>query len=159
MDNSTAVTLRPALPQDVPAMAVMARDLVEVGLHWRYTARRLTALLGDAETMALVASDGAGVQGYAVMQFGERGAHLVLLAVRPARQRQGIGARLIDWLHRSAEVAGLGAIELEVRADNRPAQAFYRRLGFVETRLLPRYYDGRIAARRMRRPVGIGREG
>ncbi len=91
----------------------------------------------------------ATVHGFAVMHFGDTQAHLSLLCVQPQQRRQGIGRRLTDWLAASARVAGITSIRLELRADNASALGFYRRLGFVETALVPGYYDARIAARRM----------
>ncbi len=130
-------------------MADMSRQLIEAGLGWRYTPRRMAALIADAETTVLVAHDAAAVQGFAVMQFGAERSHLSLLCVQPAQQRRQIGRRLMHWLVESARVAGMELIALELRADNAPALAFYQRLGFTETQLVPAYYDGRLAARRM----------
>jgi ribosomal-protein-alanine N-acetyltransferase len=96
-----------------------------------------------------VAYDGAQIQGFAVMSFGDLHAHLVLLCVQPAQQLRGIGRRLHDWLLESARVAGIESIRLELRADNAAALAFYLRLGFTETALVPGYYGGRVAAKRM----------
>ena len=83
------------------------------------------------------------------MQFGDERAHLVLMCVRPARRRQGVARRLLDWLEGSARVAGIVSIDLELRADNDGAHAFYRALGFGESAVVPGYYEGRVAARRM----------
>lgn len=130
-------------------MADMSRQLIEAGLSWRYTPQRMAALIADAETMVLVAHDAAAMQGFAAMQFGAERAHLSLLCVRPAQQRRQIGLRLMHWLIESARVAGMELIGLELRADNAPALAFYQRLGFTETQLMPAYYDGRLPARRM----------
>jgi len=130
-------------------MAEMSRELIEAGLGWRYTPRRMTALIRDPETVALVACDGLRIQGFAVMQFGDVHAHLALLCVRPTQQLRGIGRRLNAWLVESARVAGIASIRLELRADNAAALSFYRRLGFSETQLVPEYYDGYVAARRM----------
>lgn len=150
MSPPHTLTLRLARLQDAPAMAAMSRELIEDGLAWRYTPRRMAALIADAETVALVACDASDqVLGFAVMQFGDEHAHLVLLCVRAAAQRHGIGRRLLGWLFDSARVAGTATVALELRADNEPAFAFYRRLGFVETERLTGYYDGRLAARRM----------
>ena len=74
---------------------------------------------------------------------------LVLIAVQPTRRRNGIGRRLVDWLLESAVTAGMASVHLELRADNEAARRFYRALGFSETVLMPRYYDGREAAMRM----------
>ena len=144
-----APPLRPARPTDAPALAEMSRDLIEAGLDWRYTPRRMAALIGDPETMALVAGEGAQIHGFAIMQFGDDLAHLTLLCVRPAQRGRGLGRRLIEWLVASARVAGIASIRLELRADNAAALGFYRRLGFAETSLVPAYYGGRVAARRM----------
>ena len=130
-------------------MAEMSRDLIEGGLRWRYTPQRMRALMHEDETAALVACDGTGLQGFAVMQFGDVHAHLALLCVQPPQQLRGIGRRLNEWLVESARVAGIASIRLELRADNAAALSFYRRLGFTETQVVPRYYDGQIAARRM----------
>lgn len=150
MVPNAATLLRPARPADAPRMAAMSRDLIETGLGWRYSAARIARLIADPETVALVACDTAGVQGFAIMQFGDETAHLVLLCVRPAWRRRGIGRRLVDWLLASARVAGLAAVALELRADNELARRFYAAQGFAETGLRDGYYEGRVAARQMR---------
>jgi [ribosomal protein S18]-alanine N-acetyltransferase len=144
-----AVTVRLARASDAHAMAAMSRDWIESGLAWRYGPQRIAELIADRETVALAACDSAGLQGFAVMEFGETHAHLVLLCVRPGQRRRGIGRRLMEWLTASARVAGIASLHLELRADNKPAHAFYRALGFSQTVLIPGYYDGRIAALRM----------
>ena len=146
---ANAVTLRPARPEDARAMAAMSRDLIEAGLPWRYSPKRIASLMSDRETVTLAARDAAGLQGFAIMQFGDERAHLVLLCVRPANQRRGIGRKLVEWLLQTARVAGMASIHLELRADNEAAQGFYQRLGFAPTLVVPGYYEGRIAARRM----------
>jgi ribosomal-protein-alanine N-acetyltransferase len=148
-----AITLRPALLNEATTLARMSRDLIEAGLGWRYTPQRMAALIADAETLAVVAFDGAQIQGFAVMSFGDTHAHLVLLGVQPAQQGRGIGRRLHDWLLESARVAGIESIRLELRADNAAALAFYKRLGFTEAALVPGYYAGRITAQRMTLPL------
>lgn len=85
------------------------------------------------------------------MRFGDEHAHLVLLAVRPAYQRIGIGRRIVDWLLESAAVAGIASIHVELRAQNKSALAFYQASGFSETMRLTGYYSGRETAIRMLR--------
>lgn len=149
MHRPDTVTLRPARAPEAQAMALMSRELIETGLGWRYTPLRMAMLLRDTETVALVACDNARIQGFAVMQFGDEKAHLMLLCVQPARQRRGIGRRLLAWLTLSARVAGMASIQVELRADNADALAFYRQLGYVQTELIECYYGGTLAARRM----------
>jgi ribosomal-protein-alanine N-acetyltransferase len=147
--DNDILSLRPALAPQARAMAEMSRQWIESGLGWRYTPVRMAALISDAETVALVACEAACLRGFAVMRFHDEHAHLVLLCVDPMQRRRGIGRRLTEWLVESAQVAGIASIQLELRADNETAHAFYRRLGFTETGQVPGYYRGQIAARRM----------
>ena len=153
MTDPSALTLRPARLTDAVRMAAMSRDLVEAGLPWRYTPRRMAALINDADTQAVVACDHNQLMGLALMQVLDEHGHLSLLCVSANQQRQGIGRRLALWLEASARVAGLGHITLELRADNAAALAFYGSLGFVETQQVTGYYEGLFDARRMQRTL------
>jgi len=156
--KETAVTIRLAEPGDAHAIAEMSRDLIESGLGWRYDAPSIQRAMRRRETVVLVATErhtyaardrGKPPSGFAIMDFGDERAHLVLLAVQPALRRHGIGRRLVDWLVESAVTAGMASVHLELRADNEAARRFYRTLGFSETVLMPKYYNGREAAMRM----------
>ena len=138
-----------ACPGDAPALALMSRDLIETGLGWAYRAERIAKLVTDRETVTVVARDRHPAIGFAVMTFGDERAHLVLLAVRLTHQRRGIARRMIQWLLRSAVIAGTASIHVELRADNGPAYALYRAMGFAETLRVPGYYRGRETAVRM----------
>jgi ribosomal-protein-alanine N-acetyltransferase len=96
-----------------------------------------------------VACDRGRIAGFAIMEFGDERAHLVLLAVRPTHRRMGIGRRLVHWLVESARVAGMASLHLELRTGNEAARGFYRAMGFDETIVVPGYYRGREAALRM----------
>ena len=80
------------------------------------------------------------------MRFGAEEAHLDLLAVSPKYRRNGIGRKLIEWLEKSALVAGISVIYLEVRAANEAARAFYLSLGYCFVTRVLGYYGGREAA-------------
>lgn len=152
------IKLRLARSGDARTLSAMSRDLIEAGLGWHYHPRRLERLIGDPDTTAVVACVGQRVVGFAIMEFGDERAHLVLLAVRPNCRRQGIGRRLLNWLVESALTAGIASVHLELRVDNEAARAFYRALDFVETLSVPGYYRGREAALRMvrtLRPAGL----
>lgn len=144
-----AITVRLAQPRDAHAIALMSRDLVESGLGWKYDAAHVLRAMRNPDTLAPVACDRGRIAGFGLMEFGEERAHLVLLAVRPAQRRLGIGRRLLDWLVESARTAGIASLHLELRAGNEAAQRFYRAMGFDETIVVPGYYRGREAALRM----------
>ena len=143
------IGIRLATPRDAQAIALMSRDLVESGLGWKYDAARVLQAIREPDTLAPVACERGRIAGFALMEFGEERAHLVLLAVRPAERRRGIGRLLVEWLVASARVAGIASLHLELRAGNEAARGFYRALGFDETIVVPGYYRGREAALRM----------
>jgi ribosomal-protein-alanine N-acetyltransferase len=144
-----AITIRLAEPRDAQAIALMSRDFIEAGLGWKYDAARVLRAIRDRDTLAVVACEGGksaigrgAITGFAIVEFGEERAHLVLLAVRPSHRRLGIGQRLFRWLLDSARTAGMASIHLELRASNDAARRFYRAMGFYETVLVPGYYRG-----------------
>jgi ribosomal-protein-alanine N-acetyltransferase len=146
--TARAITIRLAEQRDAQAIALMSRDFVEAGLGWKYDAARVLRAIRDRETLAVVACEGAkaagrgAIAGFAIMEFGDERAHLVLLAVRPAHRRLGIGQRLLEWMLQSARAAGMASIHLELRSGNEAARRFYRAMGFYETVLVPGYYRG-----------------
>jgi ribosomal protein S18 acetylase RimI-like enzyme len=146
-----AITIRLAEARDAQAVAMMSRDFIEAGLGWKYDAPRVMRAIRDRDTLAAVACEGGkgvgssslsrgALTGFAIMEFGDERAHLVLLAVRPSHRRLGIGQRLLEWLLESARCAGMASIHLELRANNDAARRFYRAMGFYETVLVPGYY-------------------
>jgi ribosomal-protein-alanine N-acetyltransferase len=145
-----AITIRLAEPRDAQAVAMMSRDFIEAGLGWKYDAARVLRAIRDRDTLAVVACEGGKsgaltrgtLTGFAIMEFGDERAHLVLLAVRPSHRRTGIGKRMLEWLLEPARVAGMASIHLELRAANEAARRFYRAMGFYETVLVPGYYRG-----------------
>jgi ribosomal-protein-alanine N-acetyltransferase len=144
------ITLRLAVRGDAVALAEMSRDWIESGLGWTYRPERVRRLITHRETQTVVACHPSrGVVGFAVMQFGDERAHLVLMAVAPAQRRRGVGKTLLQWLLESAMTAGMASIHLELRAGNREAMAFYRTMGFAQTLLMSGYYQGREHALRM----------
>jgi [ribosomal protein S18]-alanine N-acetyltransferase len=138
--------LRLARAEDANTIAIMSRDLIESGLGWSWTRTRVAKNIADRDTSSLVACLDARVVGFGIMYFGDQHAHLNLLAVQRDYQRNGIATEMIRWLEDSARTAGIQAVHLEVRARNQHARRFYRRLGFLEMALLPRYYRGVEAA-------------
>jgi len=145
------IALRLACRDDARAMALMSRDLIESGLGWSYPPERVRRLIDESDVASVVARRNGQLAGFGIMRFGDDHAHLVLLAVRPAHQRSGIGRRVVDWLLESAAVAGVASIHVELRAQNKSGFAFYQALEFAETMRLTGYYSGRETAIRMLR--------
>jgi ribosomal-protein-alanine N-acetyltransferase len=138
---------------DADAIAAMSRDLIEHGLAWTYRADRIERYLRHPEAVVLAAREREALAGFAIMHFGDERAHLALLAVLPASRRRGIALAMLAWLAKSAAVAGMTSIHVELREGNHAAHALYRRAGFAETLRVPGYYAGRETAVRMLRVV------
>ena len=90
------------------------------------------------------------------MHLGDEVAHLNLLAVATAHRHQGLGRQIMGWLTTTAIEAGVFRINLEVRSRNDEARIFYESLGFNALNVVQGYYQGREAALRMTRRLGLG---
>jgi ribosomal-protein-alanine N-acetyltransferase len=147
-----------ARDSDAPLIAEMSGRLVESGLVPSWPAERVLRHVRHADSVVLTAKHDRALQGFAIMQFGDATAHLNLLAVEAGRQRRGIGRGLVTWLEESARVAGTFLVQLELRATNAGARAFYESLGYRETGRVPGYYQRLEDAVRMARDLRVGRD-
>ena len=88
----------------------------------------------------LVALEGGEVVGYGGVWLVIDEAHIVNVAVREDRRRQGIARGIVRRLLEASKEAGMKTASLEVRAGNAGAIALYEALGFVTTNTRKRYY-------------------
>lgn len=115
----------------------------------------MRSAIRHAETAVIVARDRRRLAGFAIMRFSDEHAHLHLLAVAPGYRGRGVGRELVSWLEACARTAGIFRINLELRAANDGARAFYTALGYAECGIAEGYYAGREDALRMRRNLAI----
>lgn len=151
----TTITLGLARVGDAPQIAEMSRALIETGLPRAWTAPRVAGLIRNRESLVVAARSGGRLAGFAMTQFGERSAHLALLAVAVSHRRAGLGRRLVEWTEETAVVAGIFRIDLEVRATNLGAQRFYAALGYRVARRVAGYYSGIEDALRLTRDLTV----
>ena len=149
------IAVRLARLGDAPRIANLSRTLIEAGLPWSWTPRRVAAHMRARETLTVIAADGGALAGFVLAQFGTRAVHVALLGVAPEFQRHGLGRQLITWVEESATVAGLFVMQLEVRAANQQARRFYAKLGYRETTRTAGYYSGVEDAIRLERDLAI----
>ena len=84
----------------------------------------------------LVAVDGGRVIGTAMAGYDGHRGWLYTIAVKPRRQRKGVGSALVAEAEARLAALGCGKINLQIRAGNEAVAAFYRRLGYqVEERI------------------------
>jgi ribosomal-protein-alanine N-acetyltransferase len=84
---------------------------------------------------------GNRVAGYVCFWLFLAEMHLLNIAVDPASRRRGIGASLLARTMDFARERGVKMAFLEVRRGNRAAQSLYRRFGFRDMGVRPRYYE------------------
>ncbi|HEY7642421.1 MAG TPA: GNAT family N-acetyltransferase [Steroidobacteraceae bacterium] len=149
------IALRLARLGDAPRIANLSRTLIESGLPWSWTPRRVAAHMRSREHLTVIAAEGGELAGFVLAQFGNRSVHLALLGVSHAYQHRGLGRQLVGWVEDSASVAGLFLMQLEVRAGNLQALRFYSRLGYRETSRTAGYYSGVEDAVRLERDLAI----
>ena len=80
-----------------------------------------------------VAEDRGLIFGGIVLVMNGKQAHIANLAVHPMGEGQGLGRRLIDTANAAALTAGCTQTDLTTHKDMTETQAFYARLGWVET--------------------------
>lgn len=133
--------IRLANNADAISIALLSRDEIEHGLPWGWTASRVREAIDDAATNVAVVREKNRVAAFGIMQYDDHTAHLLLLAVQPARRRAGVGGRMLAWLEKVARTAGIARIKAEVRADSAVARRFYRKQGYRETGYVAGMYD------------------
>jgi ribosomal protein S18 acetylase RimI-like enzyme len=153
---SEIATLALARPTDAREIAEMSRDLIEQGLTWSWTPARVQHFICGTDSSVVVARRERRIAAFGIMHYGDEVAHLNLLAVATAHRRQGLGRQLMGWLTTTAIEAGVFRINLEVRSRNDEGRIFYESLGFDALNVLQGYYQGREAALRMTRRLGLG---
>lgn len=124
--------IRRAERKDLLQIAKIERECFSK--HDRFSDRQFRYLMRNAWSF-LVAEQRNKTIGYLVVTRRVTSLRIYSLAVTKSARRSGVARELLKWT-----VAEPLDLSLEVRATNYPAIALYQRLGFVATKLLPRYY-------------------
>ena len=69
-------------------------------------------------------------------------AEIITIGVHPDARGSGIAIAMLDIMENEAKKSGAKKIFLEVSAENAPAISLYKKCGFVQNGMRPRYYDG-----------------
>lgn len=134
------MSIRSAVPADVPELLAMVRELAEYEREpdaVRATPELLAAALFGPVPVAScsVAEVDGAVVGFALWYVtfstwtGRPGMWLEDLFVRPAARRSGLGRALLSALAQTCVERGYGRFEWWVLDWNEPAHGFYRSLG------------------------------
>ena len=69
-------------------------------------------------------------------------AEIITIGVHPDARGAGIASAMMTIMENEVQKAGATKIQLDVSAENAPAIALYKKLGFIENGHRPKYYDG-----------------
>jgi ribosomal-protein-alanine N-acetyltransferase len=122
----------------------------------RLSRRSLRAFILAPQRPLLVAIADRALAGYALVALRKRSttARLYSIAVDPRSGRTGVGSALVGACERYAAAHGCDLLRLEVRWDNAPAIALYKRRGFRQFGQHEAYYADGARALRFEKPVG-----
>ncbi len=95
----------------------------------------------------IMRESGGRIAGYFLLMPVVDEVHLLNITVRPDRQGQGLGRRLLDKVCERAVGSDMSSILLEVRPSNLHALAVYRHLGFVQIGVRKHYYPAAAGSR------------
>ncbi|MGD0803625.1 MAG: ribosomal protein S18-alanine N-acetyltransferase [Candidatus Bathyarchaeia archaeon] len=118
---------------------------IEVGSYPDPWPRSIFHLMqGRAPDLFLIAESDGEVVAYTIGEMewrrGVRVGHVMNIAVSEVWRRKGIAGRLLDELERRFMERGAEFVYLEVRVSNGSAQRLYRKRGYSDLSILPRYY-------------------
>jgi ribosomal protein S18 acetylase RimI-like enzyme len=103
---------------------------------WNRAEVAVPAKLAVQPELFLVAAADDSIVGTVMGGYDGHRGWVYAVAVKPSHRRHGIGSRLMSALESRLAALGCGKVNLQLRAGNRDAEAFYRRLGFgVEQRV------------------------
>ncbi len=131
--------LRPANPDDIPAMAAIASRAVE-SAQWTEDHYQSIFRPGAARRIALVLENQGTVAGFIIARPLGPEWELENIAVAESARRTGLASSLLDELFNIARRENAQSIFLEVRESNLPARNFYEKSGFLESGRRPSYY-------------------
>ena len=134
--TTTGLVFRPAVPNDVDAIAAIER--ASFSDPWKPAS--FAGLLDREHVHFIVATRGGAVVAFAIAYAAGGEAEIANIAVAAEGRGQGIGSMLLR--HLLSELTEAGALEvwLEVRASNDAARALYARFGFSEVGQRRKYY-------------------
>ncbi len=137
------VNFRPAAIADLDLLIQLVQEYYEFDQHrfdHELIRKLLTAIIEDESCGYIWLIEAAGEAiGYVFLaigsyslEYGGRDAFIDELYLQENHRNQGIGRQTIAFLKATCATLGVKALHLEVERRNTNAQAFYRRMGFVD---------------------------
>lgn len=139
--TDTAVRVDAGGIADLSDVMIAMRDAFDPEFGEAWTEAQCAGILGMPGSRLLVARRGLDPAGFAMTRTIAGETELLLLAVRRAYRRTGIGRSLLDHAIDEARNEGADALHLEVREGN-GAVLLYQGAGFEQVGRRRHYYRG-----------------
>lgn len=146
------IVIRPATEADLKALVQLEERCFDTD---RMSKRSFRTQIQSENNLFLVAELDGKLVGYILifMRQGVSMARLYSICVDPAAHGRGIGNRLLDAGEQLAAKAGRIFMRLEVRKDNEPAIALYKRRGYRQFGVYTDYYEDHADALRFHKRI------
>ncbi|MBQ7039656.1 MAG: ribosomal protein S18-alanine N-acetyltransferase [Clostridia bacterium] len=120
-------------------------DLAEIDAvsHAPWTKESFKSELSNGVARYAVAEKDGRAIGYIGYWWSFFEVQVTFVAVHPDFRNQGIALKLIKHIYEECREMGVETIQLEVRSSNTPAISLYKKCGFVEVGVRPKYYGGK----------------
>lgn len=143
-----------ARADDAPRMATLHAAAAENA--WPVHAYRDLLKLNTTLALAKVRESDETLTAFILCQIAVDTADILMVATHPEQRRKGLAHSLTQSLIKRLGERGIARLTLDVAANNAPAIALYKGLGFIIDGRRPKYYtqgQERIDALLMSRPV------
>lgn len=120
-------------------------DLAEIDAvsHAPWTKESFKSELTNGVARYSVMEDNGRAVGYIGYWWSFFEVQITFIAVHPDYRQQGIAQKLVSHIYEELKEMGVETIQLEVRKSNIPAISLYKKCGFVEVGVRPKYYGGK----------------
>jgi ribosomal protein S18 acetylase RimI-like enzyme len=130
------IEIRTYEERDGAAVAALWREVFADAPAHNVPEEDIRRKLAVQRELFFVAEESGEVVGTALAGYDGHRGWVYYVAVKPACRRRGIGAALMARVEEGLRAMGCPKLNLQVRATNRQAVAFYERLGYaVEERV------------------------
>lgn len=130
--------LRRADRDDIYQILLLEKEVYQGQLPW--SQKIFAKELRRRDSLYLLLYFGNYLVGMVGCRFRFYQAHITYLAVVPQLQGRGLGTYLLTVILNEVKKQDLNKVTLEVRVENKKAQALYRHLGFRDNFIRRNYY-------------------
>ncbi|HEV7234400.1 MAG TPA: ribosomal protein S18-alanine N-acetyltransferase [Sphingorhabdus sp.] len=125
----------------IASIMPIMEDAFDPAFGEAWSAAQCLSALAMPGARLLIATSGDAVCGFALSRWVLDSEELLMIGVARSKQKQAIGAMLLDEVVRLAKEEGRTQLFLEVR-DGNDAQLFYSKSGFLPIGRRKQYYKG-----------------